>query len=594
MNHLESFFSRLSSNARVDPRLAAAKHAINQASQQALSASNTAENKSSVGSPNDTPLLNASTLTQLLTKKPNLTATVVSSQRLTTEQIKALSNTNPTALASLTSANAKSSPTLPTVPTLAGLVKPDARVNRAAIDKAESVNHGPAKSLINKPSVQASVSTSTQTIFGNKLTINNQTLISLSTSPMRPGERIQLAPERLTQTNVTVGIGSQKTSESGLSYSAQTKQTKASEAQSLASVLLPTRVRATAVTTNETALTSALNVLRQSLPTQRPVSQLLNALDTLMASPNIRQSLPERAIQLSQQLVEQPVITSQVAKQPSLLKTAIQQNGTLFESQLSNIKFLNNTPNQRILIEKLTQALQLSQGGLEHTTPLKPSPALLSELLPLVSQLTGQPLPLSANAKDSFLWILAALNIHLPKAAQDSTNTGRQLSVKLQEQIAKLAQASIAKIQVDQLKSLGVDKGLLEVGTQATQIEIPLRWHEHILPLTLTIQQRENEQDEPEKQDDQKRKDRQWQVMMSIELPEEGALHVQVSLIDQQCTALLWAESSQLYFKAQQSLSELKTTLERQGLTVESLECFEGKPHNDEMSFNYQLVDIKT
>lgn len=175
------------------------------------------------------------------------------------------------------------------------------------------------------------------------------------------------------------------------------------------------------------------------------------------------------------------------------------------------------------------------------------------------------------------------------------------LQNKVQQQLKSLLEQVSAKLQINQLRHLSLDvtRETSSPIVQQLQGELPLRFNEQVLPLSYSIQgfdenEAESQPEDQENPTDTKEKTRRWQVFLSLDLPDNGTLHCKITLVDHHIQTTLWAESAELCRSTQKSIEELRDRLTQAGLSVDTLQCFEGKPPQDETSVSYNLVDITT
>ena len=173
------------------------------------------------------------------------------------------------------------------------------------------------------------------------------------------------------------------------------------------------------------------------------------------------------------------------------------------------------------------------------------------------------------------------------------------LQNKAQLQLKQLLEQINAKLQINQLRHLGIDatRETPSPFIQQSQGELALRFNEQILPLSYNIQgfaENYSEQENKEGDSDTKEKTRRWQVFMSLDLPHNETLHCKITLVDHHIKTTFWAESTQLCKTTLAAMKELRDRFTQAGLSVDNLQCFEGKPPQDETSVSYNLVDITT
>lgn len=385
---------------------------------------------------------------------------------------------------------------------------------------------------------------------------------------------------------------------------------------------------------------AADTLIKQQLPQQQSTHLLHQWQQQLQQLPKpIQQSLLNQNTLALLNTLRQHSFGPDQLQQPGNIKHAIHQSGIFFEAGLakshsvqaslqpalstaatSSLAFsttasANNTAltDLRTTLTKLVQAIQTNQNGATHNAPpagqVTNSNTSTQELDTLLTQLataitknnptsasthTTQPAVPSSTAA-----LFKLLGLPLPNA-----EPSKQLLPPIVEQhLRQLVEKSQARLQLLQLRSLGLDNSIQqELGrTPLTQIhtELPLRFNEQVLPLQLQIQEQyhwpenDNSQENATGEQDQTVK-RRWQVFMSFDLPGNETLYTQLSIIDDSVEATLWAESPQLFGQATAALQRLRDQLLKHGLVVEDLHCIQGKPPQPAANPGYHLVDIET
>lgn len=187
-----------------------------------------------------------------------------------------------------------------------------------------------------------------------------------------------------------------------------------------------------------------------------------------------------------------------------------------------------------------------------------------------------------------------------PQLAQVKQEIPREV---LLQQLQQLVQQSLNKIQYRQLQSLSQQLSQ-NTDTQVTQaqhwhLELPIRYGQEVHTLSLQIdedwrQPHQEENKEEQNPDNGEKKVRQWFVKLCFELPEAGYFHAHLTIVKESVNASLWAENPATLKKAQEQLNLLKERLNKDGIEVKSLDCFPGKPPQQQNRLGYSLVDIKT
>ena len=87
---------------------------------------------------------------------------------------------------------------------------------------------------------------------------------------------------------------------------------------------------------------------------------------------------------------------------------------------------------------------------------------------------------------------------------------------------------------------------------------------------------------------------RQWNVMLSFDLPLIGQFYAQLILLGDNLSAKFWAENENTWLEAKNKMDGLKAQLEHEGIQVTQLQCVPGLPPKPKVTLRYSLVDIKT
>ncbi len=363
----------------------------------------------------------------------------------------------------------------------------------------------------------------------------------------------------------------------------------------------------------------AANIIKDSLPRQQSVNQLQEFIARLDQVPTSIQNklLSESTLQAVRQLLSFTHTPSSL-NQGQQVKQALNNSGIALESKVSQQQTSNSNITQdiRATLDKIiaginNKPITASNNQLQSNikTPLtlntstditpKELEKIISSLLPaqtstlaLIAQNTNNTLATATAA------LFRLLGFQLPSENIQTTSLPRIVELHLK----KLIEQTQAKIQLNQLRSLGLDRPISEGRTPLLQqfhTEIPLRFNEQVLPLQISIHEQEytkhnSEESEHDNKEEKKAAQRRWQVFMSFDLPNHEKLHTQLNIVEDSISATLWAESSLLCQKAQQEINILRDKLLANGLNVDDLTCVHGKPPQQDFSLDYNLVDIKT
>ncbi|MGH1485472.1 MAG: flagellar hook-length control protein FliK [Cellvibrionaceae bacterium] len=320
----------------------------------------------------------------------------------------------------------------------------------------------------------------------------------------------------------------------------------------------------------------------------KTLSTFIHSDKTLSNTNQVKEALATSGIQLEAKIKQHLPISQDI-------RTNIDKVITILSSINSAVKTTNSINNQT-LIETGSLANQLGQG---ITT--KELDKILTSLLSqqVSTNATQSHHPQQAALPNSTAALFRLFGLALPP----DNNQKIPLPQIIERHLRKLMEQAQARIQLNQLQSLGLDKIGSESKASILQqfhTEIALRFNEQVLPLQINIQEQENKR-EKEDNDDQNAqndsdsvKSKRWQVFLSFDLPDNEKLHTQLTIIDNSISATLWAESSNLCNKANQEINILRDKFLAKGLVVDDLTCIHGKPVQQEFELGYNLVDITT
>jgi hypothetical protein len=366
--------------------------------------------------------------------------------------------------------------------------------------------------------------------------------------------------------------------------------------------------------------------ISSSLQTIQLLNQLTQKLGSYSMQPllakNVQEALKNAASQLR---------TPEQLARPNQLKQALKDSGVQLEARVKDLSSAV-TAGKAATVTHRQPASPLSSTGLPVTAKLPTTPKseqapasplngrpltpvaqqdLKGALLALLNRLqstTGQtekssgqtpPKPLSPQ-QNTLMLLLKNLLQGNPQLAQVKQEIPREV---LLQQLQQLVQQSLNKIQYRQLQSLSQQLSQ-NTDTQVTQaqhwhLELPIRYGQEVHTLSLQIdedwrQPHQEENKEEQNPDNGEKKVRQWFVKLCFELPEAGYFHAHLTIVKESVNASLWAENPATLKKAQEQLNLLKERLNKDGIEVKSLDCFPGKPPQQQNRLGYSLVDIKT
>lgn len=395
---------------------------------------------------------------------------------------------------------------------------------------------------------------------------------------------------------------------------------------------------------NKLATVKTTEVIGETL--RRLLPQKDKGQDLLASLPKITQfiqqlPLTERKEWLSSQ-VQQSLKTlanhirlSDQLTNPKLVEMTLKNNGQSFEHKLAQLMTgqknnelslspatasspqknptttVTNTPNTASgTMSPLLNPGNQSTAANKHNIPPQVSiekmaaQDLKGALLGLLHQLdteleTAKPVlagsPLTADLNKNLLAIALPQFLGMLANKQQGELSQKQLRTQLVMLMHQYTLGSIAKIQLQQVHTLNHQLGQADQAqpTQSWQFEVPVRQGQDVHPLHIQMEQQwVDEQNESTEQNNTRV--RQWNVMLSFDLPLIGQFYAQLTLLGDNLSAKFWAENENTLLEAKDKIDGLKTQLEQEGIQVTQMQCVPGLPPKPKMSFSYSLVDIKT
>lgn len=363
---------------------------------------------------------------------------------------------------------------------------------------------------------------------------------------------------------------------------------------------------------------AASESIKQILPKQQSIQALQQFIQQITQLPKPIQSLllTKASTQAIQQLSQFTYTDKQLQNGPAV-KQSVVNTGIQLEAKIHQQQNIHS--DLRTILGSISTELNKNTAFNTTNSPeqltIKNNSALPKEVEKvIVSLLNSLPnnnitaslsTPQNLNQQVATAALMRLLGMSLPLESQ----TLAALPKAIEQHLRQLIEKTQARIQLNQFRSLGLDKPITEARTNILQqfhTELPLRFNEQVLPVQITIQEQEhrekqdsNSDQENSNPEDKKSNTKQWQVFMSFDLPTENpavteALHTRLSIVDNSVAATLWTESSSLCHLATQKMTFLRDKLLANGLDVEELVCLEGRPPQQDLSLGYNLVDIKT
>ncbi|WP_028304794.1 flagellar hook-length control protein FliK [Oceanospirillum maris] len=316
---------------------------------------------------------------------------------------------------------------------------------------------------------------------------------------------------------------------------------------------IQTKAASTTVVVNEQALQKAalqqttMSALREALPLQKPVTETLTTLQSLL--PQLPSAVRDNPIiQQALQTIEKATLklSSESAPSAQTVKQGVQRSGVFHEA---------------VMMQALQQASAAPQGA--------PIAAVGDDLKGAFFQIFRQLTRGGSNAErgqDS-----SGGNRGNVDAADSKQSTQGQLVRSLQE--------GLARVRSNQLQSSpaarGADQG---AATQGVQTDLPIMFNSQLSEVKVKIEQEIWPEDQQPTADEDYQ--RRWVINLSFAPPELGQLHARLLYQGEKLSTHLWVEEDSHLPNVSKQLHELKERLNSLGIVVEEVRCQAGKPES--------------
>ncbi len=311
--------------------------------------------------------------------------------------------------------------------------------------------------------------------------------------------------------------------------------------------------------------------LKSSLPRQQPLPQLFQALTRSLEKPD-GPPLPTPVRQAVEQLMSQ-VVRLNNPEFKAILARALPLSGNQTEALL-----LRGNPQPQDLKLNLLRLVGLVRRFISQAPSLtdaqqavlRPGLGLLSQgSSPATPQSQASPLPPPLNP--------APMPGQPPAATQESNPT-----VKLLLDLFKHLDGAVARIQTNQLHSLASEDG----GRPIWQFELPIRHENGIDLFQFRIT--------PDAHHARKDAASGWRLTLHMNLTPLGPMKVQLHLVGERVSTIIWSENPDTSQRVSQHLDTLRRGLESAGLEVAKLASYQGSAENEhELPSDHTLLNEK-
>ncbi len=374
-----------------------------------------------------------------------------------------------------------------------------------------------------------------------------------------------------------------------------------------ASLKQPTNASLNQPINNNSAIKQiASEQLRNLLPHRDTPNTLLSAVVQLNNLPQAKKSqLFTPSLEQALKSIAEKIRSPEQLTQPRVLAQTLKHSGVFFENVLGkqlaatgspqqHNHAINNSFSQDLKGSLLTLVHRASQELIGNSKPLSSEQAvkLFQNLgsLPVFNQTH-----LASNTKQD---ITQALGMFVQELMQKPVKelSNKELRTKLLVLLQQHGLHSLAKIQLQQLHTLNheLDKRESPTPSASWQIEIPVKHHSDVHQVHLRIDREwidEKNESQPEKVAS---KIKQWSVTLRFDLPTLGEFCAQLSIVNTQVSATLWAKQEKTFKEVKDHVDGLRKQLENEGIQVKFLQCMRGIPPQKPMALSYSLIDIST
>lgn len=336
---------------------------------------------------------------------------------------------------------------------------------------------------------------------------------------------------------------------------------------------------------------SVASAVRQALPQQQPLRDLLPVLQSVLRHP---QPLPKPLTLAITQLIQQFPRPEQLQhSQP--LKQAMNNSGTFLESKLAQPAQDNSAPLQRLGSQAISN--EAGKTGEPLSRDLK---AMIEKILPQIQQLApgakesgepGAPTSPLATSYGAIPVPAAPISPSVSHSNAAKHKADQSLDVLLR-QLSRQLMASLARTQLNQLESIGNRQAFTndpQSPINSWILELPILHGQRVDNLDVRIEQRE--ESGAEKRDS---KTMVWTVMLNFDLHQLGRMQVQLSIIEKSVSAMIWSQLQETHSQVRKHINDLRSGLEKVGVKVKKVECHMGIPPTDRGQLYRQLVDLHT
>lgn len=160
--------------------------------------------------------------------------------------------------------------------------------------------------------------------------------------------------------------------------------------------------------------------------------------------------------------------------------------------------------------------------------------------------------------------------------------------------LLRTLQNLLGHIEREQLQQLQSNEGNQALNNPAAQTTLQQQW----LPLLFLHQQQlqliEFFIDKEEKENSAGEKKNHWFINLHFELPTLGAMGIEISMFENECSTIFWSESTSTLGQISQHIQPLRERLTEQGIIVSDIQSRHGTLTKRKHNIQQRLVDTST
>ncbi len=393
-------------------------------------------------------------------------------------------------------------------------------------------------------------------LFLTELSIAGQKKIVITKTPLNIGQQLILSNNKPERQN-------------------QTQQSQAPQIKTTANTLY---ARPAMTETPKPLPAIVYESMRQSLPKQAPVSNLIQTAS--FVAKQIQNTTGNIPLNSAANLSANSDLLNLLTKL-SLVKIdkGSFTSGTIAsEAIISNIKTAEKKYSETTISETIKKLLQNSGTLLEATLQSTKTTARLQN-------------PADQDIKALLLIIKSIIE---KNGTMKATPSGENKKDNLIQQLYQQTLNSLAKIQLNQTRSLA-EKLLPNDDKQNTSnhlfFELPVKWEQNILPLNIELWEQQEKEDDSEKESNNKS---YWHANLEFNLPDDSTLYAQIKAQNLKVDITLWSSSERHIPNLRDQSEKLKRQLKIHGIEIEKIKISSGQPSMEKKPFGISLIDVRT